>query len=265
MNKTILTLLFLSVISISLLSMASAVTLDLGLNITNSTEGVLLQVDTVPITVDVVDNTAANQVNLTNPSWTSSGLTVNYTGVLTFSSGNTLTSSFPRLTTNTETSRIITSGIQQNITTTLSLTGVDCDTLGTVNYTSGDGSQTRFDIEDYTCTGTTATFTNIELIIGSGNAFITYQDRPYQSVCDTMLGGFNQTALFLGLILLVVAAGAVTFIFYQASQGNDVMDMFDFGDFNMKTIVMIAIIGIALVLLIVIFGMMMTNLGGTYC
>ena len=205
MNKNVLTLLFLSVISISLLSMASAVTLDIGTNLTNGT--ISLYVDSVPVIVTqaVVGD---NDINLTNPSWSNGELSVSKTGVLSFNSGYTQTSTFPRFSSASAESKTFATGIG-TVVADYTFNVNTCESIGNIVQKSSSGAtKASFQKGGYTCSNNQV---SLVLSVANGDTLsITYG-------CSSMANtGFQLIMLFSGLGIIAF----VIFFVYRKGLGN---------------------------------------------
>jgi hypothetical protein len=205
MNK--LNIFILLVLGLFVIPLSSAVTLDIGTNLTNNTMSVY--VDTIPLIVTeaVVGDT---EINLTNPSWTSSGLTVNHTGTLTFRT-NTLTSSFPRFSSDGLESKTFANGIGS--LTSSYLFNVDrCDTIGNIIHKSSDGSvKATFQKGSYTCSNK-----QVRLTLSVANA----------DTLSIVYGCSSMTNVSYKLIMLFAGLGILAFVIffvYRKGLGNITM------------------------------------------
>lgn len=187
-------------------SLASAVTLDLGTNL--SINGAEVYVDTIALRVDqaiVNDTGCEDTICLYNASWQNGNLIVNHTGLINWTSGAIKTSEFTRLTTDTAESKVF---AQSNpiFTTQVTISVDNCNSIGNINHKGSDGTaKTSFQQGDYTCSNNQAIL-NLNNVANGDTIAIFYG-------CD------SNTRMSFGLIMLFFALSIVSIVIYIGYQG----------------------------------------------
>lgn len=182
------TLIFL--LSMFLISMASAVTLDIGLNL-SADNGAEIYIDTIPIIVTqaVVED---NAVALTNPSWTNGNLIVNATGLVNHTSGSVKSSQFPRLTTDTDEKKVFASSLT-GVTGSYTFPVDNCENIGNIKHGSS-----LYQRGSYTCANNQVTITLTSVSNGD--------ELTIEYGCSTF------TRLGFNLIMILTSLAVVVFV-----------------------------------------------------
>ena len=166
----------------------------------------------------------------------------------------------------TSTNKHIASNLTSTINSSVILSDINCETIGTITYTSHTGAYTRtWNYEDYTCTDGSIQFNNIPIEPASGsNVFSLTYNQAIRTICDESDSSFLEAASIAGILLtIILIGGVITVLFLGFSGVIDLDGLSKSVEGISLTEVIYGILVVGLVFLVI--ATLSFLIGGNYC
>lgn len=197
-RNSIYLVLLLSIFTImAMVTSVNAVKLDLGTNM--SISGVEMYIDNPAVYVDSVivnDTGCTDTICLYNASWTNGNLQVNATSLINWTTGNVLSSQFPRFSSSDDFGATFASSLSA-VTGTYNFPVDTCDTIGNIIHKSGGAVVNTYQTGGYTCSNN-----RVSLVFAPSNG----------DTLEISYGCSSTAKLGFNLIMILSALAVVAFV-----------------------------------------------------